>query len=298
MMWYKMAKPTAYVVYGLGIGCHGEVIHAFERAGANAEKVHIKALLSGEKDIFDSQIIDKPGGFEHGDILGSAMCAANELEHALINRNGELDRLKDLLWEYAQKGNVIYAQCNGFQWLVKSGLLPAIDGDYSQQTVTLAGNNCGVYRVTPTLHKIERPHFAFEGIDDSDLYLWCRHGEGKIQFYSEYGLVSKEEGEESRRRVNEDYVLLRYVDPNTGQATEQFPYNPNGSVDGIAGLANGNIFGHMCHTEVSVYSSRDPRFFERKDELRRRGIKATALDEKLLEGIGLKVYQNIVNRVR
>lgn len=290
----------AYVVYGLGIGCHEEVAYAFEKAGAEAEIVHIKQLLSGGKDLFDSQILNLSGGFLHGDMLGAGMCAANELEHATVFVGNTAKSFKDLLLEYAEEGNIIYGQCNGFQLLVKTGLLPGIGKDYSRQTVTLTTNDCGNYRVAPVLHRIERPHFAFEGIDSSDLYLWCRHGEGKIQFYSNYGLISKEEGERNRRRVNENHVLLRYADPITGQQTEEFPHNPNGSVDGIAGLVNpdDNIFAHMGHSEASVEFSRDPRFFDEKDRLRRQGVKARDLDRHMPKGVGLTIFRNIVNHVR
>ena len=131
-------RPKAYVINGLGIGCHEEAAHAYEKAGADAEIVHIRQLLSGgKKFLFKSQILNLSGGFLHGDILGAGMCAANELEHSGI---------KDLLIEYAQR-NVIYGQCNGFQLLVKTGLLPGIYGDYSRQTVTLTHNDCGNYFV-------------------------------------------------------------------------------------------------------------------------------------------------------
>ena len=143
----------AYVVNGLGIGCHEESAHAYEKAGEKAEIVHIRQLLSGDKNLFESQILNLSGGFLHGDILGAGMCAANEIEHAVL-KNDEERKLKDLLIEYAEKGNVIYGQCNGFQLLVKTGLLPGINNDYSRQTVTLTYNDCGVYRVSPILHKI------------------------------------------------------------------------------------------------------------------------------------------------
>ena len=284
-------RPKAYVINGLGIGCHEEAAHAYEKAGADAEIVHIRQLLSGgKKFLFKSQILNLSGGFLHGDILGAGMCAANELEHSGI---------KDLLIEYAQR-NVIYGQCNGFQLLVKTGLLPGIYGDYSRQTVTLTHNDCGNYFVTFAPHRIESRHFAFDGIDGSDLRMWCRHGEGKIQFYSEQGLISKEEGNQNRQMVNESHVLLRYINPETKEPTQKFPDNPNGSADAIAGLIDitENIFGHMAHTEVGIYRSRDPRFFELKDKLRREGVKAKNIDEKRIEGLCLKIFENIVNHVK
>lgn len=290
-------KPKAYVINGLGIGCHKEVAHAFEKAGAEAEIVHYRQLLSGSKKLYDSQILNLSGGFFHGDILGAGMCAANELEHARPTEEDE-KRIKELLIEYAKKGNVIYGQCNGFQLLVKTGLLPGIN-DY-EQIVTLTHNDCRNYFVAPAPHIIEKYHFAFDGVDDSDLYLWCRHGEGKLQFHSDSGLISAKEAEDNRGIVDPDHVLLRYVDPETMELTKKFPYNPNGSVDGIAGLVDhtGNIIGHMAHTEVGVYISRDPRFFMWKDEWRRQGIKAEDIDEKRLEGVCLKIFKNIVEHVR
>lgn len=285
-----MVKAKAYVVYGLGEGCHEEVLHAYSRAGAISELIHFRELISTKK-LFESQILNLSGGFFHGDIGGAGMCAANEIEHALINSK----KFKDLLLEYIEKGGIVYGQCNGFQVLVKTGLLPGIDNDYSKQTVTLTTNDCGVYRVDPVLHKIQRKHFAFERIDH--LWLWCRHGEGKIQFYTDSGLISKEEGEENRKKVNEGRVLLRYIHKENYEVTEKFPHSPNGSVDGIAGLvnSNGHIFAHMGHTEVGVYKSSDPRFFRWKDDLRRQGVKAADLDEKKLEGMCLQIYKNIVN---
>jgi phosphoribosylformylglycinamidine synthase subunit PurQ / glutaminase len=296
-----MAKPKAYVISGLGIGCHEEVAHAYTKAGADAEIIHIKQILNGQKKLSETDILNLAGGFLHGDMLGSGMCAANEIEHSIIPDGDEQKRLKEVMIKFAEKGNVIWGQCNGFQLLVKTGLLPGIDNDYSKQTLTLTHNDCGNYRVAPVLHKIEMPnHFAFKGIDDTDLYLWCRHGEGKIQFHSEYGLIKKEEGEQNRKRVNESHVLLRYADPATKQATEEFPHNPNGSVDGIAGLTNpnGNIFGQMAHPEVGIYKSRDPRFFQLKDEWRRQGIKAADIDEKRLEDTCLQIFKNIIEYVK
>ena len=287
-----MVKPLVYVINGLGIGCHKEVADAFERAGANAEIVHYRQLLEGGKDFLNkSQILNFSGGFLHGDIPEAGLSAASELEHSGI---------KDDLIRYAEK-NVIYAECNGFQLLVKIKLLPGIDNDYSKQTVTLAGNDCGNYFVGFVPHKVEKKeHFAFKDVGESYLNLWCRHGEGKIQFYSPFGSVSKEDAEENRRKVNENHVLLRYIKPSTGEMTLEFPDNPNGSVDGIAGLvnSNGHIIGHMAHTEVGIYASRDPSWFIVKDILRRQGVKAKDLYGKRLEGECLKVFENIVNYVK
>ncbi|MCK4589489.1 MAG: phosphoribosylformylglycinamidine synthase subunit PurQ [Nanoarchaeota archaeon] len=294
-----MIKPTAYVVSGLGIGCHEEAAHAYRLGGAQAEIVHIRQLLSGDKKLFDSQILNLSGGFWHGDMMGAGMCAANEIDHAAIGS----EKFKDMLLGFVEKGRIVYGQCNGYQTLVKLGLLPGMNGDYSKQTVTLTHNECGEYRVAPVLHKVVehqgQKHFAFEGLND--FYIWCRHGEGKLQFHSEDGLISKAKGEKNRKIVNVRHVLLSYADPTRlfNPATEEFPHNPNGSVDGIAGLfaEDENVFGHMGHTEVGVYISRDPRFFKWKDEWRRKGIDMEDLSPEKLEGKCLKVFKNIVARM-
>jgi phosphoribosylformylglycinamidine synthase len=289
---------TAYILYGQGIGCHEECGHAYELAGAKVEPIHINDLLSGEKRLEPKQILNMSGGFLHGDILGAGMCAANEMEHAVIDGR----RLKDILIEFADKGGIIYGQCNGFQVLVKTGLLPGIHNDYSKQTVTLTSNNCGNYRVAPVWHTMEQDHFAFDNVHDDFarmFLLWCRHGEGKLQFRTDGGSVPAAQADANRQHVLDRHVLMRYVTPE-GSPTMQFPYNPNGSEDSIAGLVNqnGRIFGHMAHTEISVHKSRDPRWFEWKDQWRRKGIKAAELDERRLEGVCLQVFKNIVEYVR
>ncbi|MEK6822861.1 MAG: phosphoribosylformylglycinamidine synthase subunit PurQ, partial [Nanoarchaeota archaeon] len=167
------------------------------------------------------------------------------------------------------------------------------------QQVTLTHNDCGVYRVGMAKHCIERPHFAFEGIDDDDLWLWCRHGEGKIQYRAPGGLISAEDAADNRNCILQTHVLLRYIDPTTDTPTQKFPHNPNGSEDAIAGLVSADrlVFGHMAHTEVSVYASRDPRWFAEKDDLNRMGFKAAEVDDKLRYGVGMKVFENIVRYV-
>ncbi len=286
-----------YVTKGLGIGCHEEVAHAYQKAGANTEIIHIKQLLSGDKRLTNAQIINLCGGFLHGDILGAGMCAANELEHSVIMDGEDEKRVKDLLIQFKERGNMVYGQCNGFQLMVKTGLLPGLDNDYSRQTVTLTHNDCGNYRVDFVLHKVKAPrHFAFNKIDE--IYLWCRHGEGKIMFYSPYGSIDKEQSEITRQKVNDNHVLLSYVNPNTHEPTEEFPYNPNGSVDAIAGLYNQTFIGHMAHTEVGIYITRDPRWPKIKDSLRRKGFKAADLTDKMLEGPALQVFRNLVGYFR
>lgn len=273
----------AYVINGLGIGCHEEVKHAFEVAGAEAEIIHIRRLLAGDVDLSQAQILNFAGGFLHGDMGGAGMYAANELEQSGI---------KDSLLEFVEDGGVIYGQCNGFQLLVKTGLLPGIGGDYSRQTVTLTNNDVDNYRVDFVHLRVEGKTNPFAFLEADKLAMWSRHGEGKIQFHTRFGSITEEEGERNRAAVNESHVLLRYVDPTNLEMppTEEFPHNPNGSVDGIAGLVDttGRIFGQMPHPEAGVYISRMPGYFGAKDALRRRENKPSH------HAYGREVFRNIV----
>ncbi len=268
------------IIHGLGIGCHEESKLAYTQNGARVDLIHFNQLLERKELLKNYQIINIAGGFMHGDLLGSAMCAVNQL-----NING----LTEAFWNFADKGGVIYGQCNGFQLLVKSGLLPASDNNYTKQALTLAHNDCGSYRVAYVPHKLKNNHFAFAGLEDQVFYLWCRHGEGKLQFsdkFSAFDPVS----ESIKQKIVSEHVLLEYADPVTGKSTERFPNNPNGSLLGIAGLksSNGRIFGQMAHPEVSVFDFTDPQAFEKKEALKR-GIK---LDCSL---VGRTIINNIVN---
>ncbi|MBS3128507.1 phosphoribosylformylglycinamidine synthase subunit PurQ [Candidatus Woesearchaeota archaeon] len=287
----------AYITYGQGIGCDKEAALAYRLAGAEVEKLHFSQIGELLKRIKGTQghILNFSGGFLHGDVLGAGMCAANELMPQ-----------RDAMRAFAEEGNVIYGQCNGFQVLVKLGLLPGNEKDL--QTVTLTHNIGGMYRVAPILHLPERRegkvHFAFEGITEL-FYLWCRHGEGKLVFYDPHGSVDLTTVSDTHERVDTRHVLLRYVTPEGKVAVaEDFPHNPNGSALGIAGLvdATGNIFGHMAHTETSIQHWQDVRHGDAMEILRRRGVRAedreTGLEELLGIPIGLQIFRNIVQHVQ
>ncbi len=268
------------IIHGLGIGCHEESKQAYLQSGVQVDLIHFNQLLESKEKLANYQIINIAGGFMHGDLLGSAMCAVNQL-----NIHG----LTDSFWDFSEKGGVIYGQCNGFQLLVKSGLLPAADGNYSQQLVTLAHNDCGSYRVAYVPHRLKNKHFAFAGLEDQVFHLWCRHGEGKLQFNDQFSTLGQAKTQ-TVDQIMAEHVLLEYANPETGKSTEEFPHNPNGSYLGIAGLksSNGRIFGQMAHPEVSVFDFTDPQVFEKKEALKR-GVKT---QEKL---VGKTIINNLVN---
>lgn len=123
------------VITGNGTNCEMEMAHACHLAGSDVvDIVHISELLHGEKRLDDYHFLNLPGGFLDGDDLGSAKAGANRIRHATIR--GTEEKLYDQMTRFIRDGKLILGVCNGFQLLVKLGLLPGFDGDYLTQTVT------------------------------------------------------------------------------------------------------------------------------------------------------------------
>lgn len=258
------------VITGFGLNCEAETTYAFRLAGAVAEQVHLNDLLDGRRSLSEFHILAFIGGFSFGDHIAAGRVLASRIRH----------RMAEPLQEFIAAGKLIIGICNGFQTMVKLGVLPALDGSYRSQTVTLTANDRGVFR-DAWVHlraRPESPCVFTRGIDR--IYLPVRHGEGK--------LVTVDDT--VRRRLwDEQLVAMQYVDPSTGDPTEVFPANPNGSVDGIAGICDptGRIFGLMPHPEAHLMPYNHPHW----TRLRDRG----QLPE---HGEGITVFENAVRFVR
>lgn len=263
------------VLWGYGINCEVETAHACRLGGADeVEIVHFSDLLYGDRRLDDYHLLCLPGGFLDGDDLGAAKVAANRFRYARISTTGE--RLRDQLDRFIQSGKLIFGICNGFQLMVKLGLLPALDGNYNHQTVTITFNDSGRFEdrwvylgVNP-----RSPSIFTRGCDK--LYFPVRHGEGKFFCRSETTL---------RRLREEDLVVLEYMDPSTGKPTQEYPWNPNGSLEAIAGVCDstGRLFGLMPHPEAFLHRTNHPRW-TRED-----------LPE---EGLGVRLFRNAVEFIR
>jgi len=233
-----MSKQVkSIVVTGYGTNCEMEMAHACRLAGSDVvDIVHISDLLYGERRLDDYHFLNLPGGFLDGDDLGSAMAGANRILHARIAGTGEL--LYDQFARFIDAGKVILGVCNGFQLQVKLGLLPGFDRDYRRQTATLTFNDSGRFEDRWSYLKVneDSPCIFTRGL--KGLYLPVRHGEGKF--------VPKDL-DTLERLHREKRVVLQYCDAAYETATLDYPANPNGSIDGIAGICNdtGRIFGLM-----------------------------------------------------
>jgi len=258
----------AIVIAGNGTNCEREVAHACRLAGADVDIVHIAELLTGRVNLNDYHFLNLAGGFLDGDDLGSAKAGANRLLYAPVA--GSTDSLATQMQQFIAAGKLVMGVCNGFQLLVKMGLLPAIDGDL-QQTCTLTHNDSGRFedRWCQLLVDPDSPCVFTQGLES--LYLPVRHGEGKFVTADDATLQQFE-------ALN--LTVMKYAD-SQGQPTQNYPDNPNGSMAAIAGICDqtGRLFGLMPHPEAFVHRTHHPRW-TRED-----------LPE---EGMGLLLYKNAV----
>jgi phosphoribosylformylglycinamidine synthase len=260
-----MAKPRVLILKAAGINCDVETASAFAAVGGVSQTVHINQLVAREKKLSDYQILAISGGFSYGDDIASGKILANELKF----------KLADDLKAFIAAGKLVVGICNGFQVLVRSGLLPGSD-DLEQQ-VTLAHNDCGVfqdrwvYLRRPGDKATRRQELCVwtKGLPEV-IYLPIAHGEGKF--------IPKSQEVLDRLEAN-GQVVFQYSDAR-GHLGD-FPVNPNGSMDSIAGLCDptGHVLGLMPHPERHVTGLQHPRWT-------REGLKKY--------GDGLLIFQNAV----
>jgi phosphoribosylformylglycinamidine synthase len=264
---HRRRAVQVLVLTGLGLNCEDETATAFRMVGATPHHVHLLDLLEGRRRLSfrDYQILAFVGGFAFGDHLGAGFVFANRIRW----------RLYDHLVQFIADGGLALGICNGFQTMVRLGLLPGLDRDYRTPRATLAPNDrlgywdCWVrLRSDPS-----SPCIWTQGLDL--LELPSRHGEGKF-------LAAQDVRE---RLEQENLVAVRYVDPE-GNATEQWPHNPNGSEGAIAGICDpsGRLFGLMPHPDAFLYPFQHPQWSRRRYE--------GTVDP---EGLGLAIFRNGVD---
>ena len=234
-----------------GTNCEQESFDAFRRLGTRPEFVHLKQLLNIDCDknerrsLFDFQCIMIPGGFSAGDYVRAGAIFAARMKSRLL---GELK-------EYVKQEYPILGICNGFQVLIETGLLPGTDEIISgHPRACLMTNDSNRFECRPTyLRHDNRGKCIFtRKIRKGEIRLIpSAHAEGKLVF-------SPEDRDILRRMEDNDQIVFRYVNPDGELAG--YPWNPNGSVDNIAGICNhiGNVFGMMPHPERVFYRFQHP----------------------------------------
>ncbi|MEO0479506.1 MAG: phosphoribosylformylglycinamidine synthase subunit PurQ [Planctomycetota bacterium] len=220
-----MTNPRALVLRAPGINCNRETEFALSRAGARAETRALSQCLADPSVIENAQILVFPGGFSFGDDLGAGRMFALSMRR----------RLDSSLQTFLERGGLVLGICNGFQALVALGLLP------SPERAALVTNQSGHYECRwVRLKSIDEHRCAYlpQGLE---LELPVAHAEGRLLF---------ESPAVAERLCDEGQTPLRYVDAS-GEATTDFPDNPNGAPLGIASLCDptGRIFGLMPHPD-------------------------------------------------
>lgn len=265
---HEQRPPRVLVLRAAGINCDEETAAACELAGGRAERVHINRLAAGEVQLDDFAALIIPGGFSYGDHVGAGKLLAVDLVH----------RLGEAVQAFVADGRPVLGICNGFQVLVKAGLLPAVtpDTSASQQRVTLTHNERGHYecRWIRLVANPVSPCLFTAGLDEP-FALPIGHGEGRFVAADETLAQLHERGQ----------IVVQYADEH-GAPTASYPANPNGSAQAIAGICNpaGNVFGLMPHPDRAYLPQLHPDWL-RGDRSRRTGD-------------GLAIFRNMLAHVR
>ncbi len=269
-----LQQVRAIVISGNGTNCEREVANACHLAGAEVvDIVHISSLLSGAVKLNDYHFLNFAGGFLDGDDLGSAKAGANRLANAKIS--GVEQTIAEHILEFIAAGKLVMGVCNGFQLMVKMGLLPALDGEQRQST-TLTFNDGARFEDRWTYLQVDQQSPCVFTTGLQGIYLPVRHGEGK--FVTENDAVMEQ-------IEAQHLAVLKYCDKDYQSATMDYPQNPNGSMAAIAGIcdASGRLFGLMPHPEAYVHRTHHPRWTR---------------EELPEEGMGLLLYKNAITFIR
>ncbi len=250
-----MAKPRTLILRAPGTNCDAETAFAFERAGGLADTLHLNRLLEAPQLAQEYQILCLPGGFSFGDDVAAGRIFANQIRH----------HLADVMQEFREAGKLILGICNGFQVLIKSGLLDT--DDEQGPAASLTWNDSGRYLARWVQLKVSSEKCALLAGCNA-LFLPIAHAEGKFVLRDEAALQRLEQAGQ---------LALRYSESEIGNEA----YNPNGSVADVAGICDqsGRVFGLMPHPERFIDHTQHPQWTRLTD---------------LTEGAGLRLFRNAV----
>lgn len=225
--------PRVAILHANGTNRDGDAALAVEQAGGLAEIVHLNQLRSGERDLMDYGMVVVPGGFSYGDDLGAGQLWALDFQH----------EFQDTITRFAADGRPVLGICNGFQVLLKAGLLTE-----GQRDVTLTHNASGKFecRWVELLPEANSKALFLDGVER--ILCPVAHGEGRIAV-SAPGVV------EQLRENGQIALTYRTLDETS------YPANPNGSAANIAALCNpqGNVMGLMPHPEDHLFPWQHPQ---------------------------------------
>jgi phosphoribosylformylglycinamidine synthase I len=254
-----MDKVKVLILRAPGTNCDFETQVAFEQVGAVVDSALITELIGRQKHLMDYHIAVIPGGFTYGDDISAGRIMANEIRL----------RLSEDIKRFVADGRLVLGICNGFQVLVKTGILPGLPA-LGAQPITLTNNDSGKFECRWIYLKVNQksPCVFTRGMDR--MYIPVAHGEGKLVASTEV--------------LTQLNIVVQYVDEK-GKAGAGYPANPNGSLNDIAGICDdsGRIFALMPHPERFIRWTQHPRWTREK---------------RWETGYGLQVFANAANWVK
>jgi len=254
-----MAQPRTIVLRAPGTNCDVETEFAFEQAGSKADRIHVNRLRENPALLKDYQILCVAGGFSYGDDVAAGKILAGQIKHDLA----------DVVREFHAQEKLILGICNGFQVLIKSGVL--LPDDQHGPQATLTWNDVGRFQNRWVDTRVDGDKCVFlRGVDR--MFLPMAHAEGKFVPRDNDVLGQLEQAGQ---------LVLRYCNSDGTDATE-FPQNPNGSIANVAGCcdATGRVFGLMPHPERFLDPTNHPNW--------------TRMGDLPAEGDGCVVFRNAV----
>ncbi|RLE41490.1 phosphoribosylformylglycinamidine synthase I [Candidatus Woesearchaeota archaeon] len=253
-----MKRPKVLILVAPGTNCDKETKFCFDYVGAKSEFVSIKRLIENPKLLHNYHILCIPGGFTYGDDISAGRILANQIKY-LIGKD---------LKKFYDDGKLILGICNGFQVLVKAGILPFYP--FSEQKVSLALNTCARFIDTWVYLKVNKTNCIWTKDLPQIISLPIAHAEGR--FCAEKEVISQIQSQ----------IVFQYTDVN-GEITPDA--NPNGSILNIAGITDreGRILGLMPHPERYSFSLQSPFWIEKR---------------KIKEEPGLLIFKNGVKFVK
>lgn len=275
-----MPVPRVCVLRAPGTNCDVETAFAFEACGAVAERVHLFQLFESPQRLADFQVLCVPGGFSYGDDIGSGVIFANQLR----------GHLGDAIRGFLSADKLMLGICNGFQVLLKSGILPGGSATWPPKPdepaeATLTWNDNGKYTALWVRLKVAGSKNVFlRGLDEFDVPI--AHGEGKIVVRDAVTLDRwQTSGQLALTYTSAEAAATNFASAASSWPVHPFPINPNGSMSNTAGLSDptGRILGLMPHPERFLFATQHPNW----TRLNLRG-----------EGDGMKLFRNGVEYFR
>lgn len=266
-----LIPDKALIMSGYGINSEMETHEVLARAGMGSDIVHINDLIDGRYHLLDYRLLVFPGGFSYGDDTGAGNAYANRVRNNLW---------KDL-GEFLEGDNLVLGICNGFQILANLGLVPAFDRQYKRD-IALMPNQKGVLECRFVNLKPAADNLWTRGIER--MYCPVAHGEGNF-------FCSKDTLDRIRRRK---MIAFTYCRDDLTPARGEYPYNPNGSLEDIAGItsADGKVLGLMPHPERAMEFTNLYDWPLLREQMRRAGVALPA------ESMNMQLFRNIVEYFR